>query len=219
MYATWSLFKKKRKQNNFSSFSKEKGLLGGNPSKRNKWLRLPMIIFCLFLLVLLIYMISLYVYSYWSQGPYKFYVVLDCGSTWTRVYVYQASLDLNIACIFPIAWISFMEGLHKKPSYTLGGLMIEWRLSFGFINLCTMRLARAATKPLVWLAEKQVPKHSTANLASWLFLSFNFIYLFNNGYMASTVEFNKHKHIILFLPFVMSDFSIHYLTAMTIFTQ
>ena len=108
VYATWSLFKKKIKQNNFSSFLKDEGLLGGNLSKRNNWLRLPKIIFCLFLLALLIYMISLYVYSYRSQGPYKFYVVLDCGSTWTRGYVYRASLDLNIACILPIAWISFI---------------------------------------------------------------------------------------------------------------
>jgi hypothetical protein len=94
---------------------------GGTPSKRYKCLRFLMFTFFLFFLALLIYFVSLYVYYlYWSQGPSKFYVVLDCGSIGTRGYVYQASLDHNTAGTLPIALTSITKGIRKKPTSQIG---------------------------------------------------------------------------------------------------
>lgn len=153
-----------------SSFSKEKGLLpggGGTPSKRYKCLRFLMFTVFLFFLALLIYFVSLYVYSYWSQGPSKFYVVLDCGSTGTRVYVYQASLDHNTAGTLPIALTSITEGIHKKPTSQIGRAYDRMETEPGFHKLVhNVSGLKGAIKPLVRWAEKQIPKnaHKTTSL-------------------------------------------------------
>ncbi|KAB1215614.1 putative apyrase 7 [Morella rubra] len=150
-----------QRENGGSSFSKDKGLSGGSPSKRNKWVRLLMLILCLALFGLLIYLSSVYVYSYWSQGASKFYVVLDCGSTGTRVYVYQASIDRNNAGTLPIVLRSFTEGLQKKPSSQVGRAYDRMETEPGFHKLVhDVSGLRAAIKPLVQWAEKQIPKHA-----------------------------------------------------------
>ncbi|KAG2676452.1 hypothetical protein I3760_12G053400 [Carya illinoinensis] len=144
-----------------SSFSKEKGLPGGTQSKRNKWLRLLMLILCLLLLGLLIYMICVYAYSYWSQGASKFYVVLDCGSTGTRVYVYQATVVRNNAGTLPFVLRSLNEGLHKKPSSQIGRAYDRMETEPGFHKLVNnLSGLRTAIRPLVRWAEKQIPKHA-----------------------------------------------------------
>jgi hypothetical protein len=159
-----------QRENAGSSFSKQKALPGGTPSKRAKWVRLLMLILCLLLLGLLIYMISLYVYSYWSQGASKFYVVLDCGSTGTRVYVYRASIDHNIAGTLPIVLSSLAEGLRKKPSSQNGRAYDRMETEPGFHKLVRNASGLgAAIKPLVQWAAKQIPKHAHKTTSLFLY--------------------------------------------------
>ncbi|GFY82079.1 GDA1/CD39 nucleoside phosphatase family protein [Actinidia rufa] len=56
-------------------------------------------------------------YSNWSQGKSKFYVVLDCGSTGTRVYVYQATINHKKDGSLPFLLRSLPEaGVRRLPS-------------------------------------------------------------------------------------------------------
>ncbi|XP_059441177.1 probable apyrase 7 isoform X2 [Corylus avellana] len=159
-----------QRENAGSSFSKQKALPGGTPSKRTKWVRLLMLILCLLLLGLVIYMISPYVYSYWSRGASKFYVVLDCGSTGTRVYVYQASIDHNNAGTLPIVLSSLAEGLRKKPSSQNGRAYDRMETEPGFHKLVhNVSGLGAAIKPLVQWAEKQIPKHAHKTTSLFLY--------------------------------------------------
>ncbi|KAK9985041.1 hypothetical protein SO802_034566 [Lithocarpus litseifolius] len=153
-----------------ASFSKERGVGGGTPSKRSKFLRLFMLILCLVLLGVLIYMISVYVYSYWSRGESKFYVVLDCGSTGTRVYVYQASFDHNNAGTLPIALKSFTEGIRKKPSSQIGRAYDRMETEPGFHKLVhNVTGLNGAIKPLIRWAEKQIPRNARKSTSLFLY--------------------------------------------------
>nr|XP_023880379.1 probable apyrase 7 [Quercus suber] len=153
-----------------SSFSKERGVGGGTLSKRSKFLRLFMLMLCLVLLGVLIYMISVYVYSYWSRGESKFYVVLDCGSTGTRVYVYQASFDHNNAGTLPIALKSFTEGIRKKPSSQIGRAYDRMETEPGFHKLVhNVTGLKGAIKPLIRWAEKQIPRNAHKSTSLFLY--------------------------------------------------
>ncbi|KAJ9141497.1 hypothetical protein P3X46_032031 [Hevea brasiliensis] len=156
-----------QRENAGSSFSKEKPLSGRTPFLWRKWVRLVVILFCLLLLGFLTYLIIAYIFSYWSQGYSKFYVVLDCGSTGTRVYVYQASIDHNKDRSLPIALKSLTEGLSRKSSgraydrmETEPGLHLLVRNTSGL---------KAAIKPLVRWAEKQIPEHAHKTTSLFLY--------------------------------------------------
>ncbi|KAL4383601.1 hypothetical protein GQ457_15G023440 [Hibiscus cannabinus] len=69
-----------QQENVAASFSKEKGLPGGTPILMRKWVRFVMAFLCLLLFIFVAYMVCMYIYSNWSRGASKFYVVLDCCS-------------------------------------------------------------------------------------------------------------------------------------------
>lgn len=160
-----------QRENAGASFSKEKALPGGaTKSKRKKWVRAFILILCILLFSFLIYMISAYVYSYWYQGAPKFYVVLDSGSTGTRVYVYQAFVDHNTAGTLPIVLKSFTEGLQKKPNSKSGRAYDRMETEPGLHKLVhNVSGLKAAIKPLIRWAEKQIPKHAHKTTSLFLY--------------------------------------------------
>ncbi|XP_044506036.1 probable apyrase 7 isoform X2 [Mangifera indica] len=144
-----------------SSFSKEKTLSGGTPFMRRKWVQVFLILLSLLMLAFLVYMVSMYIYSNWYQGGSKFYVVLDCGSTGTRAYVYEASIDRNNGGTFPIFMKSLTEGISRKTGSQSGRAYDRMETEPGFDKLVHNESGlKAAIKPLLQWAEKQIPEHA-----------------------------------------------------------
>ncbi|AEE84155.1 GDA1/CD39 nucleoside phosphatase family protein [Arabidopsis thaliana] len=151
---------------NGSSFSKEKGSVpnGTNPSTRRKLIRAVMIVMCLFLFAFLVYIVSMYIYTNWSRGASRYYVVFDCGSTGTRAYVYQASINYKKDSSLPIVMKSLTEGISRKSR---GRAYDRMETEPGFDKLVNNRTGlKTAIKPLIQWAEKQIPKnaHRTTSL-------------------------------------------------------
>ncbi|RIA03982.1 hypothetical protein BRARA_K01754 [Brassica rapa] len=126
---------------NGSSFSKDKGGLpnGSNPSRSwRKWVRAVMILMCLVLFAFLVDIVSIY------------YVVFDCGSTGTRAYVYQASINYRKDSSLPIVMKSLTEGFSRKTS---GRAYDRMETEPGFDKLVNNRSGlKTAIKPLIhWL--------------------------------------------------------------------
>lgn len=158
------------RDNVVSSFSKEKSSPGGSAFPRRKWIRRILVLLCLLLFFLLIYMVSMYAYAYWSQGTSKFYVVLDCGSTGTRVYVYQASLNYKKDGSLPLVIKSFNEGVKKKPQSQSGRAYDRMETEPGFDKLVhNVSGLTAAINPLVRWAKKQIPKQSHKTTSLFLY--------------------------------------------------
>uniref|UniRef100_A0A7N0UK39 Apyrase n=2 Tax=Kalanchoe fedtschenkoi TaxID=63787 RepID=A0A7N0UK39_KALFE len=152
------------RENGASSFSKEKAS-PGSPRKRKKWLRAISCLVCLLLFAFLIYMVLNYLLSSGS----KYYVVLDCGSTGTRVYVYEASANHALGTSLPIRLISYNEGLHKKPRSQSGRAYDRMETEPGLDKLVHNGSGlKAAIKPLLRWAKKQIPK--SAHRSTSLFL-------------------------------------------------
>lgn len=150
-----------QRENAGSSFSKEKGLPGGTPFMCRKWLRVFMVLLILLLFSFLVYMVSMYIYSNWYQGGSKYYVVLDCGSTGTRVYVYEASLNHNKESSLPILMNPLTKGLSRKSSLQSGRAYDRMETEPGFDKLVhNISGLKAAIKPLLQWAEKQIPEHA-----------------------------------------------------------
>ncbi|KAK6945427.1 Nucleoside phosphatase GDA1/CD39 [Dillenia turbinata] len=135
-----------QRENAGSSFSKEKAF-SGSVSQRKKWLR--GIIFFAFLL--------------FSFGAY---VISNTGS-W--VYVYQASFNDKKINSLPFALKSIPEGLQRKPSEQIGRAYRRMETEPGFDKwVHNTSGLKAAIKPLLYWAEKQIPTH--AHKSTCLFL-------------------------------------------------
>ncbi|XVE57301.1 hypothetical protein DITRI_Ditri04bG0080400 [Diplodiscus trichospermus] len=159
-----------QRENGGSSFSKDKGLPGGTSFLLKKWVRLMMVFLCLLLFIFLTYMVCMYIYSNWSKGASKFYVVLDCGSTGTRVYVYQASIDHRNDGSLPIVLKPLTEGLSRKPSSQSGRAYDRMETEPGFHKLVLNKSGlKAAINPLISWAEKQIPEHSHKTTSLFLY--------------------------------------------------
>ncbi|KAM7499401.1 hypothetical protein LguiA_023815 [Lonicera macranthoides] len=155
-------------ENGGSSFSKEKAS-PGIPFVRKKWVRVIMVLLCLVLLAFLLFMLQ-YFYSNWSQGASKFYVVLDCGSTGTRVYLYQASGNRNKDDSLPIMLRSLPESPQSKPSSQTGRAYNRMETEPGFDKLVhNVSGLRRAIKPLLQWAEKQIPDHAHKTTSLFLY--------------------------------------------------
>ncbi|KAK8323401.1 hypothetical protein V6Z12_A12G231700 [Gossypium hirsutum] len=158
-----------QRENAAASFSKEKGLPSGTPFLMRKWVRLIMALLCLVLLIFLTYMVCMFIYSNWSRGASKFYVVLDCGSTGTRVYVYKASIGHKNDGSLPIVMKSLTEGLSRKPSTQSGRAYDRMETEPGLHKLVHNKSGLAAAlNPLISWAEKQIPEREHKN--TFLFL-------------------------------------------------
>ncbi|KAG9146248.1 hypothetical protein Leryth_007952 [Lithospermum erythrorhizon] len=121
-----------QRENAGSSFSKEKSS-PGNPKQR-KWMRVILIIFCLILVAALMYALQ-FIYFSWSKEIPKYYVVLDCGSTGTRVYVYQASANHQKDNSLPISVKSFPEDPESKSRAKSGRAYNRMETEPGFDKL------------------------------------------------------------------------------------
>ncbi|TQE07466.1 hypothetical protein C1H46_006786 [Malus baccata] len=154
-----------------SSFSKEKALPGGGtPSACNKWVRALMLLCCILLLGFLIYLVSMFTYSYWSRGEPKFYIVLDCGSTGTRVYVYQASYDTEKDGTFPIVMKPLTQGLRRTSNSHRGRAYDRMETEPGLDKLVhNVSGLKAAIKPLIRWAEKQIPQRAHKTTSVFLY--------------------------------------------------
>ncbi|OWM72263.1 probable apyrase 7 [Punica granatum] len=158
------------RENAVSSFSKEKSLTGGVPISRRKWTRAILFLLCLMLFALFIYAVSMYIYTNWSREASKFYVVLDCGSTGTRAYVYQASLSYKRDGSLPIVLKSFNEGIRKKPKSQIGRAYDRMETEPGFDKLVhNFSGLKDAINPLIQWAEKQIPQHSHKSTSLFLY--------------------------------------------------
>lgn len=144
--------------NGSSSFSKDKVL----PiySVRNKWVRVSCALLGLLLFGCLFFAL-IFLYTNLSRGPSKFFVVLDCGSTGTRVYVYQASINRNRDNNLPILLKSLPESFRRKSIQQSGRAYNRMETEPGFDKLVyNISGLRKAIRPLIRWAEKQVPKRS-----------------------------------------------------------
>ncbi|CAH8345801.1 unnamed protein product [Eruca vesicaria subsp. sativa] len=144
---------------NGASFSKDKASV-----TNRRWIRAVMIVMCLFLFASLVYIVGMYVYTNWSRGGSRYYVVFDCGSTGTRAYVYQASVNYKKESSLPIVMKSLTEGISRKSS---GRAYDRMETEPGFDKLVNNRTGlKKAIKPLIQWAEKQIPKraHRTTSL-------------------------------------------------------
>ncbi|KAI3470917.1 hypothetical protein Pfo_027580 [Paulownia fortunei] len=153
-----------QQENGASSFSKEK--VSSISSGRKKWVRVIYVLLCLLLFALICFAL-LFLYSNWSRGPSKFYVVIDCGSTGTRVYVYQASVNHKKDDSLPILLKSLPESFHRKSGSQRGRAYNRMETEPGFDKLVhNMSGLRKAIKPLIRWAEKQIPRksHTTTSL-------------------------------------------------------
>ncbi|XP_061341767.1 probable apyrase 7 [Gastrolobium bilobum] len=122
---------------------------------------------CLTLFLFLVYLVLMLAYSYWNQGYGKYYVVLDCGSTGTRVYVYHASIQHKRYNSLPIAIKSLRDGLHKKPS---GRAYDRMETEPGIDKLVyNVSGLKGALKPLLIWAKKQIPVHAHKSTSLFLY--------------------------------------------------
>ncbi|KAK3227546.1 hypothetical protein Dsin_007408 [Dipteronia sinensis] len=150
-----------QRENAGSSFSKEKALPGATPFTRRKCVRMFMVLLSLILFAFLVYMVSMYIFSNWYQGGSKFYVVLDCGSTGTRVYVYQASVNRRRDGSLPIILKPLTQGLSRKAGLQSGRAYDRMETEPGFDKLVhNISGLKAAIKPLLQWAQTQIPEHA-----------------------------------------------------------
>ncbi|XP_073296936.1 probable apyrase 7 [Primulina huaijiensis] len=153
------------KDNLGSSFLKEKASPGITYGQK-KWVRVICVLLFLFLFACLAFALQ-FLYSTWFSGQSKFYVVLDCGSTGTRVYVYQASVNHIKDGNLPIFLKSLPEGLQRTQS---GRAYNRMETEPGFDKLVhNISGLRNAIKPLIQWAEKQIPKNSHKTTSLFLY--------------------------------------------------
>ncbi|TKY70205.1 apyrase 7 [Spatholobus suberectus] len=134
------------------------------PSSRKKCLRLALYLASFLFLT---YLLLLLLYSYWNHGSGKYYVVLDCGSTGTRVYVYHASVRFSRHSSLPIAINSLKDNLHKKPS---GRAYDRMETEPGIDKLAHNASGlKTALKPLLRWAKKQIPVHAHKSTSLFLY--------------------------------------------------
>ncbi|KAL6512423.1 hypothetical protein OROHE_020035 [Orobanche hederae] len=157
-----------QRENNGASFSKEKAS-PGTPSSRKKWVRVILVFLCLVLFAFLLFMVQVFYFKL-SRGSPKFYVVLDCGSTGTRAFLYRASAKDNKAGGLPILLSSLPESLPSKPNPQSGRAYNRMETEPGFDKLVhNISGLRGAIKPLLKWAEKQIPKHAHKTTSLFLY--------------------------------------------------
>ncbi|KAK7360424.1 hypothetical protein VNO77_02417 [Canavalia gladiata] len=140
-----------------TSFSKAKPVQTTNPVRR-KWLRPVSLLLCL---ILLLFIIIIYAVYSQNQGSGKYYVVLDCGSTGTRVYVYKAEIEHKDDSNLPIAMKSLKDGLQKKRGSQSGRAYDRMETEPGLDKLVhNVSGLKTALKPLLKWAQKQIPESS-----------------------------------------------------------
>ncbi|XP_019446949.1 PREDICTED: probable apyrase 7 isoform X2 [Lupinus angustifolius] len=141
---------------------------------RKKWVRLIAFVLSLILFILSFYMIVTVIYSNWiyNQGLGRYYVVLDCGSTGTRVYVYQAQIynkddSVSSSSSLPIAIKSLRDGSKKNR----GGRAYDRMETEPGLDKLVHNVSglKAALKPLLKWAQKQIPEDAHRSTLVFLY--------------------------------------------------
>ncbi|KAI3817833.1 hypothetical protein L1987_11631 [Smallanthus sonchifolius] len=155
------------RENGGLSFSKDKS--PPRASVKRKWARPATVLLCLLLFTCIIYGF-LHLYSNWSQQSTRFFVVLDCGSTGTRVFVYQASMNHQKDGNLPILLKSLPEDPQSRPSSQSGRAYNRKETEPGFDKLVhNITGLTQAINPLLGWAEKQIPKHAHKTTSLFLY--------------------------------------------------
>ncbi|KAJ1690629.1 hypothetical protein LUZ63_014784 [Rhynchospora breviuscula] len=145
-----------------SSFSKERSS-PRTPTKRKKFIRATVCILSLASFFILFYFFSGYFSNLFSGGSSEYSVILDCGSTGTRVYVYEWSVVKSEKGRpnFPIAIRSLPETPLKPTNLKSGRAYQRMETEPGFDKLVRNESGlRSAINPLLSWAEKQIPQHA-----------------------------------------------------------
>ncbi|EPS73668.1 nucleoside phosphatase family protein, partial [Genlisea aurea] len=96
-----------------------------------------------------------------------FYVVIDCGSTGNRVYVYRASVNHEKGDDLPISLKSLPESFERRSS---GRAYNRKETEPGLDKLVNdVARLKKALKPLIKWAEKQIPARSHENTSLFLY--------------------------------------------------
>ncbi|WVZ93025.1 LOW QUALITY PROTEIN: hypothetical protein U9M48_039048 [Paspalum notatum var. saurae] len=100
-------------------------------------------------------------------GSSEYFVVLDCGSTGTRVYVYEWNINHNDPNAFPIV----LKPLGNAPKKKSGKLTrLEWRTKPGLSKLVHNESGlKKAIEPLLQTAERQIPRHAHKHTPLFLY--------------------------------------------------
>ncbi|XP_076901506.1 putative apyrase 7 [Bidens hawaiensis] len=155
------------RETNGLSFSKDKS--PPRATVKRKWARPSTVFICLLVFTCIIYGF-LHLYPNWSQQPTRFFVVLDCGSTGTRVFVYQASINRQKDGNLPILLKSLPRDLQSKPSSQSGRAYNRKETEPGFDKLVhNVTGLIQAINPLLGWAEKQIPKHAHKTTSLFLY--------------------------------------------------
>ncbi|KAF1861470.1 hypothetical protein Lal_00025803 [Lupinus albus] len=139
-------------------------------SSRRNWVRPIKLALSLTLFIFIMYVIFMLFYSYWNHGSGKYYVVLDCGSTGTRVYVYHAFIEYKKYSTLPIAVKSLNNGVKNKSSSLRGRAYDRIETEPGLDKLVqNVSGLKGALKPLIRWAERKIPKHAHRSTALFLY--------------------------------------------------
>ncbi|KAI3850172.1 hypothetical protein MKX03_010574 [Papaver bracteatum] len=158
-----------KRENGIASFSKSK-TFPGIPFMRKKMVRATMAVLGLVFFFSLILLGGRFLSNSWFQKASQFYVVLDCGSTGTRVYVYESSVDHQQGGSLPIVLKSLPEGLQSKSSSSSGRAYRRMETEPGLDKLVNNASGlNEAISPLLLWAEKQIPKNAHKSTSVFLY--------------------------------------------------
>ncbi|KAL2334148.1 hypothetical protein Fmac_015361 [Flemingia macrophylla] len=143
-----------------ASFSKSKPTQLPAAALRRGRCIAPIIIIIIIIIILLPLFYTLYSRSHASA---KYYVVLDCGSTGTRVYVYKAQIQRRPNTDLPIAIHSLKDNLPAAAGRAYDRMETEPGLDK---LLRDATAVKSALKPLLKWSLKQIPRasHKTTSL-------------------------------------------------------
>ncbi|KAK7386598.1 hypothetical protein VNO78_26931 [Psophocarpus tetragonolobus] len=145
------------------TFSKTKPAQLPNPV----WRRRKCLFLCLFLLLLSLLLLLLFaLYSHHSSP--KYYVVLDCGSTGTRVYVYKALVQRKDQATLPITLQPLASGLRKNRASGRAYDRMETEPGLDKL-LHNVTGLKTALRPLLKWAQKQIPEGSHKSTSLFLY--------------------------------------------------
>ncbi|KAJ0764495.1 putative hydrolase [Helianthus annuus] len=155
------------RENGGSTFAKDRS--PPRATVKRKWVRPATVLLCVLLLTCIVYGF-LHLYSNWSLQSTRFFVVLDCGSTGTRVFVYQASVNHRKDGNLPILLKSLPEDPKTRPSSQSGRAYNRKETEPGFDKLVrNVTGLTQAINPLLGWAEKQIPKHAHTTTSLFLY--------------------------------------------------
>lgn len=152
-----------------ASFSKEK-TPPSSPTNRKKCMRAAGCAIALVLLVFFIYASLRYFHVFLSEGSSEYYVILDCGSTGTRVYVYEWSINHNDGNTFPIVLKPLGNAPKKKSGKLTGRAYQRMETEPGLSKLVHNETGlNMAIEPLLEMAEWQIPRRAHKHTPVFLY--------------------------------------------------